>query len=160
MNQTYRFVIRPLRPGSEWIPCLLTDLERKGIDTAEIACFHRILKLEGVKDNADKANRIFRQAETTAETIFLPLAHPRFHGDEDYPLTLVEYDTLLKTDKRTVLVYDMLTLPAVGNEGRHPVNAQSFDRLIGFWRMQHKDRVMDRMQLIQYMQESMQLQEA
>lgn len=157
MTDAYRFLIKPMKPGSQWIPCLLEDLERQKIDTGDIACFHRILKLPDVNDNADKALRIFKQAETDAERIILPLAHPRFHGDEYYPLTLVEYASLLDTDPRTMLVYDMMTMPADGQQGRHPINEPSIDRLIGLWRIQHKERIVERGEFIRLFAEMSQL---
>lgn len=135
-------------------------LGKKDADTGGIACYHRILKLPGVKDSQKIADPLFKAAEAGAEAIFLPLAHPRFHDDEAYPTTLVEYDHLLRTNPRTVLVYDTLCLPNDGQAGKHPINAPSIDRLIDFWRMVHHDRIIDRMQLIARLVEALQLEPA
>lgn len=146
-----------MRPGSEWIPCLLQDLEKKKVDTREIACYHRILKLEGVNDNPNKADQIFKAAERTVETIILPLAHPRFHPDEDFLSIPASYTNLLADDPRTIVVYDMLTIPEDGQFGRNPVNVKAMDRLIDFWRILSKDRVMERSALITHLAEVTQL---
>lgn len=160
MTPSYRYLIKPMRPGSQWTECLLDDIAKRDTDITPFATYHRILRLETVNFNARTADRMFKEAEQSAELIIMPLAHPRFHGDEDYPLMLVEYANLLATDQRTIVVYDMLTLANDGQEGRHPINGPAVERLIAFWKMLHRDRVMERREFVEHVAELSQLQAA